>query len=273
MTDLSSRFHTRVRSAYADLRGGSLYESEELSKGLTAAAEIRSGHPLASSLEIGQKQSLTIASVFLDIGEFTRRTLIDDLTYTSDIAHAVLSGFTEIVDSLGGHVLGLRGDGLFAGFGPVKNAELACLVALASAAAALDRVQNDVNPWLRTLGQETVTASAGVDFGPAMFIRSGIGNSSEVNVVGFHTNFAAKCEKYAGAWEIVAGQECASHVYERNLLHRHEKSPKEYASRGVGYSYGFYRYQWRHLIPAIDGIASDLGGLNLTEFDNNYGGV
>lgn len=35
-----------------------------------------------------------------------------------DLAHAVLTGFIEVVLAFGGYPLGLRGDGLFTGFGP-----------------------------------------------------------------------------------------------------------------------------------------------------------
>lgn len=136
---------------------------------------------------------------FLDLTNFTRRTFWDDQDDVVDLAHAVLSGFIEVVDRHGGFPLGLRGDGLFIGFGGPPP--LASAMALAACAFALDAVQTEVNPWLAERGLEHIQARAGLDAGLITFIRTGSPSHSEVNPLGFAANFAAKCEKTANSWE------------------------------------------------------------------------
>ena len=221
-----------------------------------------SGHPQFASLQVGEMGSANVASVFLDLSGFTSRTFWESPQDSARLAHAVLSGFASVVRSLGGHVLGLRGDGLFASFGPSHDA-ISVSVALAAAAASLHAVESDLNPRLSAVGISPVIARAGVDFGELVFVRSGDETSSEVNVVGFSANFAAKCEKFANAWEIVVGEGAASVLPSRISLTSRDGSPKLFQHEGNRRSYHYYDFSWRKMLSEVEGLIQDVDGLPL----------
>ncbi|WP_187977659.1 adenylate/guanylate cyclase domain-containing protein [Mycetocola sp. JXN-3] len=207
-----------------------------------------------------------MVSVFLDLTGFTSRTFWEDSKDMAILANAVLGGFTDIVQSFGGHVLGLRGDGLFAGFGPVSSAHKNTDVVLAAAACnkALEDVRKSLNPQLENRGIEAVKVRAGLDFGTHTFTRTGTRESNEVNVVGFASNFAAKCEKLAASWEIVVGEEFADRIADKKLLSAEGKRPKSFTSKGQTKLYSYFGYrspvkpeQFRSVIEELNGRALD----------------
>lgn len=217
------------------------------------------GHPDYEDLAVGDRATAPMVAVFLDLTNFTGRTFWDDQEEVVDLAHAVLSGFVQTVRNFGGHPLGLRGDGLFAGFSPGDPAFTATM-ALGACASALDAVENAVNPWLDRSGMARVQARAGLDYGPITFVRSGDQASSEINPLGFAANFAAKCEKQAASWEIVVGEGLYNLLPSSDVFDEHEKSPKQYSRDYRREYYRFYDYRWRRTVPHLDGIVEALAG-------------
>ena len=157
-------------------------------------------------------------------------------------------------------MLGLRGDGLYAGFGPWEERGVSVALAGLAAAACLDGVMNEVNPWLDGMGMRHVQARAGADFGDVTFTRTGTPGSSEVNVVGFSANFAAKSEKTANAWEVVVGAGFAAEMDDRTLLTSHERSPKRYQRDFEIKSYAFYDYSWRAVLSEVQSTMDEFRG-------------
>lgn len=259
-TNLGHEFGGRVIENYSAFRHGAV-EKSHMSEALVAsAAEIRTGHPKFSKLAIGEYGTCEMASLFLDLSNFTGRTFWDDPREVTDLAHAVLSGFTGVVERLGGHVLGLRGDGLFAGFGPTVDPAVAVGVAATAAAAALDGVQSVLNPRLEEMGIERIQARAGADYGMATFVRSGTWQTNEINIIGFASNFAAKCEKAASAWGLVVGESFAEYIQAKALLTTHRDSPKRYTRSGETRSYDYFDYSWSHLLAEVDTAVDELSG-------------
>ena len=165
-------------------------------------------------------------------------------------------------------MLGLRGDGLFAGFGPSAG-PVAAAYAAQAAAASLDGVENYLNPRLRGAGLEPVQARAGADYGSATFVRSGTSETSEVNVIGFTSNFAAKCEKAANSWEFVVGEGFAAQIRDHGLLSQHERSPKSYQRHGERRTYDFFDYKWRRVVPEVDSSITQLRGRSIETIKTN----
>lgn len=196
--------------------------------------------------------------MFLDLTDFTGRSFWDDEEEVGDLAYAVLTGFVQVVTSYGGYPLGLRGDGLFAAFGP-GDPRVDAVMALTACAHALNAVEAGLNPRLAATGIRRVQARAGVDYGRLTFVRTGSRDHNEVNVIGFAANFAAKCEKQARSWEIVAGQGVQELLPEAELL-EHEKSPKKYQRDHQVRSYHFYDYRWRTTLQHIPGTLEQIGG-------------
>lgn len=132
----------------------------------SAAPSLRSkalGHPEFEELEVGGRKLASLAVAFIDLTDFTGRSFWDDEDAVVDLAHAVLSAFVEIVSGFGGFPLGLRGDGLFAGFGPGQP-EADAVMALGACAHALNAVEQGLNPRLEAVGIRRVQARAGVDW-------------------------------------------------------------------------------------------------------------
>lgn len=222
-------------------------------------------HPAADGLGVGEYAAAELAIVFVDLSGFTGRTFWDDLDDVTNLANAVLSAFSDAIHKLGGHVLGLRGDGVFASFGPTQDPRVAVGMAAAAAAACLDAVEKTLNPLLRNRGMEPVQVRAGADFGIVNFVRTGTMATSEINVVGFAANFAAKCEKYANSWEVVVGETFANHIAAPALLRKHVEAPKRYTRDYETKSYSFYAYSWRPMVGEVDDTVHQLGGRRLEE--------
>jgi adenylate cyclase len=261
-TRIATTFNSKVLQTFDGLRAPSFLKASNESR----AIELETGHPQFDELDVGQKATCEIASVFLDLTDFTGRSFWDPADEVADLAHAVLSGFTAIVQSLDGHVLGLRGDGLLAGFGPHPDPELSVALAATACAASLDAVRNVLNPELVLRKIRPLQARAGCDFGEATFMRSGTDRVSEVNVIGFTTNFAAKCEKVAASWEMVVGAGFASFVDNDSLLTHHASSPKPYQRDYKRKDYKFYNYRWESMVAEVDSTIAELHNERLTAY-------
>jgi len=153
--------------------------------------------------------------MFLDLRRFTARSFWDPPEQIIRVNVAVISELASAIEQHGGYVLGSRGDGVFAcfdGAGRLDSRGVAA-IAVGAAAWALDAVQNALNGLLELSGIQPVQVRAGLDFGRLDFVRIGSpSGGSEVNVLGFAANFAAKCEKFAKAWEVVGSRLAASHA-------------------------------------------------------------
>lgn len=206
------------------------------------------GHPIFDELVIGQTQTCDLAVAFLDMRAMTARSFWQPLTEVTRLSHAVLGQVAEVVQESGGFVLGLRGDGLMAGWGNSgSDATVDVALAMAACAFSLDAVENSLNELLRDDDIEPVQLCAGADRGQVCFVRTGTPESSEVNIVGHPANFAAKCEQQAHSWEVVVG-EGAGELINPHLLSPHAKSPKVYQHRGEQRSYTFHQFAWRQIV-------------------------
>ncbi|ACZ21471.1 family 3 adenylate cyclase [Sanguibacter keddieii DSM 10542] len=265
MTDYSKEhFGATVRENFTIRQDRSAaFEHAQLSA--RTHLETRSlGHPDFEDLEVGSKRSADMIAVFLDLSNFTGRTFWDDPDVTADLADAVLSGFIETVSKFGGYPLGLRGDGLFAGFTPGPK-DFTAVMALGACAFALDAIEREVNPWLESQGLARLQARAGLDFGPITFIRTGSAHNNEINPIGFAANFAAKCEKIANSWEVVAGQGLVGLLPDERHFLEHERSPKRYTRDHETRSYKFFQCRWRGIVPHLPGVIRALDGSPTSE--------
>ncbi len=257
VTNISAPFADRVMSRAFDERS-----VVHLSASAQPVAET-TGHPLFDGLAVGESRSCEMVSLFIDLTDFTGRTFWDDPESTAELAHGALSGFSYAVTMLGGHVLGLRGDGLFAGFGPSGDPKIPAAAALAAAAASLDAIDSAVNPRLKARGVHPVQARAGIDFGMTTFVRSGTAEVNEVNVIGFATNFAAKCEKRAKSWEVVVGEALHASLDPAVLMTEHERSPKTFQRDHERRYYKFYDVSWRTIVPQVNSTIAEVAGRSL----------
>jgi adenylate cyclase len=246
------RFGETVLRDFTARREGALH--------LSRAEERSLSHPMFDNLPVGGRTTAAMTVAFLDLTDFTGRSFWDDPSEVADLAHAVLSGFIETVVAFGGYPLGLRGDGLFAGFGPGGRADIDGAMAVSACSFALNAVETEVNPLLERQGIRRVQARAGLDHGTITFIRSGNDDHSEVNPLGFAANFAAKCEKQANSWEIIIGETLARLLPNVGNYSEHGQSPKEYQRDYKRKYYSFYDYRWRKSVPYLQAALDQLHG-------------
>jgi adenylate cyclase len=219
------------------------------------------GHPAFADLPLGASGNCDATVVFLDLAQFTARTFWEPPAQVVRLAQAVLTQLVEIVVEMGGHPLGLRGDGLFACFGgPGSIPEYSAAAALGACAFALDATRSALNNMLALDGLAPVRLRAGADHGRVDFVQTGIDGASEINPIGFAPNFAAKCEKKALSWEVVVGEGLADRVANKSLLKQHADSPKTYEHNGQRRDYRFYDVSWRSIAPHAAGVREDLDG-------------
>lgn len=261
----NTSFARSVMDAYRTYRTTetALSKSVRASAAETAGQMARPmGHPAFAGLDLNENAHCDAAVAFIDLRSFTARTFWDSPAEVVGLARAVLTQVVEVVDDFGGHVLGLRGDGVFACFGGPDSTEpgVDATAALGACAFALDATEGALNNLLKLSGIAPVQLRAGADYGRLDFVRQGIEGASEINVLGFAPNFAAKCEKHALSWEIVAGEGLASHIPDKSLFAGHPDSPKPYQRDGQVRTYAFYDVRWRHLLPHLQGIREDLAG-------------
>ncbi len=229
---------------------------------LETRRETALGHPDFEDLAIGQKRTISMTAMFIDLRDFTGRTFWDPQDEVTDLADAVLAGFIETVLRHGGYPLGLRGDGLFAGFGP-GDPQVGASCALAAGAFALNAVRENVNPRLEQMGVARVQARAGLDFGQVTFVRTGSAGNSEINPVGFAANFAAKCEKKALSWEIVTGENLAG-LFPEAAQFTKLYPPKSYTRDHVTKNYHYYDYGWGGTLAHSESLIQELAGSSVS---------
>lgn len=256
-------FARDVLQRYQNLTSAStLLEKSARSEALAHGASMgTTGHPHYSHLSIGETGHCNGVAVFIDLVAFTSRTFWEKPESVVRLNTAVMSQVAEVIQSLGGYVLGLRGDGVFACFGDNDEADFARSAAFAMLACAfsLDAVRNSLNELLRLSGMRPVQIRAGADFGRLDFVRIGSPEASEVNVVGFAANFAAKCEKFADSWEVVIGEGLAD-LLPSGHYERHEDSPKIYQLDYQKRLYHYHRVKWAGYLEHLDSVRESLSG-------------
>lgn len=240
----STNFATGVISNYNRLGDLSVLKA---SSATNAYRSTPVGHPGFTYLKIGETAHCDLAVAFIDMRAMTARSFWRPLDEIARLSVAVLTQIAMVVEQSGGYVLGMRGDGLMAGWGDGMSLATADVAMCMSACAfSLDATEGALNNLLLESGADPVQLSAGADYGEVCFSRTGTSEASEVNVVGHPANFAAKCEKIARSWEVVVGEGAAAEISD-NVLTLHEKSPKSYEYRGERRAYRFYDFAWRRI--------------------------
>lgn len=236
----------------------------------SAATTTAVGHPAFADLRIGETQTANLAIAFIDMCRTTARSFWQPLQQVARLSLAVLGQVSEVVEESGGYVLGMRGDGLMAGWGDrLSDRDVDVAMGIAACTFALDAVQNSLNETLSMSGIDPVQIRAGADWGEVCFARTGTVGASEVNVVGHPANFAAKCEKHAHAWEIVVG-EGAARAINPDYLTQHERSPRTYTHGNQRRDYRFYDFRWRPLVGDAATAIAQVGGRPTSAIDPHW---
>jgi adenylate cyclase len=202
----------RVVKAYDPASSDRVYKAAESTRARSTlhqealATPSPAEHPDFANLEVGERRAGSFASFFIDLSDFTARSVFEPVEQLADFTELVLSAYWDSVEGHGGYVLDVRGDGLLAGFGGVgaqANAEINR--ALEAMAFCLRATRDTLNPELTQAGLHPTDVKVSGDWGDVLALR--IGN--RINYLGASINVAAKLEKFAAEFTLVVGGDLA----------------------------------------------------------------
>lgn len=259
--ELANSVMSRIRDAELSVREYKVGQPTIEALRASAATTPVLGHPAFIDLPLGASGHVNAVAMFLDLRRFTARSFWDTPEEVLRVNVAVISELAAAVQQHGGHVLGFRGDGVFACFdGGDLDPRAVAGVAVGTAAWALDAVKNAVNELLEMSNIPSVQVRAGLDYGRLDFVRIGSPEGSEVNVLGFAANFAAKCEKAGKSWEVVVGESMAELLPDDDVS-RHSCPPATYSRDGQTRICPFYKVDpLGAYLKYMPGVSEQLNG-------------
>lgn len=237
----------RVVKAYHPGSSDRVYKAAELTRARSSLHEEAIGtrspaeHPDFADLEAGERRTGSFASFFIDLSDFTARSVFEPVEQLADFTELVLSAYWESVERHGGYVLDIRGDGLFAGFGGVgAQANVETNRAIEAMAFCLRATTDTLNPELTQAGIHPTDVKVSGDWGDVLATRIG----SRINYLGASMNVAAKLEKFAAEFTLVVGDDLVRKGPSAPLA-PHPNSPYKITYGGTQTkSYPFFVVTW-----------------------------
>jgi adenylate cyclase len=144
------------------------------------------------------------------------------MTLPADKLTTIIRAFTyeisQVIYSHKGYVLKYVGDAVISFFPASYNKLLACDIAVQCSKSMLAVVKNGINPILNQYDYPELNVKIGMDEGENVIVQYGHDRSSQIDILGYCMNIAAKITSLTGPNKISIGQ----YVYE--MLHPSIKS-------------------------------------------------
>lgn len=157
-----------------------------------------------------------ITTLFLDIENSTRLSLLMPLEEVLRIKNGILKAASEMVRAFDGHVHRFMGDALMAFFGGTKTSpEDSALAAVNCAAMLRQFMKVAVLPGLQQRGVDTKDLGfrIGIDYGgdtKVLWASYGYSKVNEVTATSFYVDVAAKLQHQAGRNQVMLGDSLLS---------------------------------------------------------------
>lgn len=162
------------------------------------------------------------------------------MTLPADKLTTIIRAFTyeisQVVYNHKGYVLKYVGDAVISFFPASYNKLLACDRAVQCSKSMLTVVKNGINPILNQYDYPELNVKIGMDEGENVIVQYGHDRSSQIDILGYCMNIAAKITSLTGANRVSIGQ----YVYE--MLHPSIKG----SFNEVKFSTDEWRYTDRH---------------------------
>ena len=162
------------------------------------------------------------------------------MTLPADKLTTIIRAFTyeisQVIYSHKGYVLKYVGDAVISFFPASYNKLLACDRAVQCSKSMLTVVKNGINPILNQYDYPELNVKIGMDEGENVIVQYGHDRSSQIDILGYCMNIAAKITSLTGANRVSIGQ----YVYE--MLHPSIKG----SFNEVQFSTDEWRYTDRH---------------------------
>ena len=159
-----------------------------------------------------------VTTLFVDIENSTRLSLLYDLPTVVSIKNAILRAASEIVRALDGHVHRFMGDALMAFFGRADvSKEDSALAAVNCAAVLRLFMEESVIPGLERHGIDArdLGFRVGIDYGDddqVVWASYGYNQVHEVTATSFHVDVAAKLQARASRNQVMFGANLLDHL-------------------------------------------------------------
>ena len=162
------------------------------------------------------------------------------MTLPADKLTTIIRAFTyeisQVIYNHKGYVLKYVGDAVISFFPASYNKLLACDRAVQCSKSMLTVVKNGINPILNQYDYPELNVKIGMDEGENVIVQYGHDRSSQIDILGYCMNIAAKITSLTGANRVSIGQ----YVYE--MLHPSIKG----SFNEVKFSTDEWRYTDRH---------------------------
>jgi class 3 adenylate cyclase len=152
-----------------------------------------------SSLRQGQEYLLSHVSskiplviVYADLVGSTDMSMTLPVDKLSTIIQAFTYEMTSVVESHSGYVLKYVGDAVIAFFPSGYNKLLACDRAVQCANSMITVIKNGINPILNQYDYPELNVKVGIDEGENVIVQYGHDKSSQIDILGYCMNIAAK---------------------------------------------------------------------------------
>jgi class 3 adenylate cyclase len=133
------------------------------------------------------------------------------MTLPADKLTTIIRAFTyemsQVIYNHEGYVLKYVGDAVIAFFPASYNKLLACDRAVQCAKSMLTVVKNGINPILNQYDYPELTVKLGMDEGENVIVQYGHDRSSQIDILGYCMNIAAKITSLTGPNKISIGED------------------------------------------------------------------
>lgn len=166
------------------------------------------------SLKPGQEYLLNHVSskiplviVYADLVGSTNMSMTLPADKLTTIIRAFTYEMSQVIYNHEGYVLKYVGDAVIAFFPASYNKLLACDRAVQCAKSMLTVVKNGINPILNQYDYPELTVKLGMDEGENVIVQYGHDRSSQIDILGYCMNIAAKITSLTGPNKISIGED------------------------------------------------------------------
>lgn len=236
-------------------------------------------HPNFRELKYnGKTEEHYIVSVFVDIKGSTNLFKRFDKETIHVIVEAILKAGIHTALIFEGYVHRLQGDGMFLYFGG-KNLDKKSAInqALQMVSVYSYFIQNDLKEYFKANGIEGIFVRSGIDLGKdedVLWVKSGIGEISEVTTCSLHTSLASKMQSFAENNGVVVGDFVVDEMGEDDLFSPVCKRTQKENDRYIfqipekQFRYTQYDFNWEKFLKQQEFIALDRFGLPVIKFQD-----
>jgi adenylate cyclase len=179
---------------------------------------------------------LPLVIVYADLVGSTNMSMTLPADKLTTIIRAFTYEISQVIYNHKGYVLKYVGDAVISFFPASYNKLLACDRAVQCSKSMLAVVKNGINPILNQYDYPELNVKIGMDEGENVIVQYGHDRSSQIDILGYCMNIAAKITSLTGANRVSIGQ----YVYE--MLHPSIKGSFD----EVKFSTDEWRYTDRH---------------------------